>query len=393
MARKKITTEEFVGEEKEEKPKDDLVDNEEKAMEEAVRDFAEGERIVKLYRYQGPLGGRPGLLGGLAREDFNDVYIQERFGGGEYFGRWKNNKGTYSRFNFKIEGEPKELPKEDRSNRLEDGEEPYPYLRGQQQQEQNSDRISMVDVLKMLAETRREAREEMRTILEMTMARQPVAQPDATDKVFSLVEKLLPMLQGVASDPGTGSTVLDGFIKLKDPLMKALETAQMALARGPAQPVPTAQPVPAQPPAGGKPLVVDRVPVTASIQPEPQPKPEPVTVSEDDVFLGPFKKYLPLLVESAQAREDPGLYCDMILAKVPAFMYRQLRTWLLTPGCLDELAKLEPIIAADPNQRMWWEALRALLVGELNEELGDASRNLQPVTDSNSSSPGPTDSA
>lgn len=382
----------MVGEQETEREKDVQENSEDRAMEEAVRDFAEGERIIKLYRYQGPLGGRPALLGGLAREDFNDVYIQERFGGGEYFGRWKNTKGQYVRFNFKIAGEPKELTKEqERENEREDGEEqPYPYLRNQgQQQDQAMNQFNMMDVLRMLEETRRESRKEMLMFIE---AMKPAAPPpDATAQVFGLVKELLPLIGAGGGDGGTGNALVDGFIKLKDPIMKALETAQLALKRAP-QP----QPEPAQPmqPRPSQPAVTAQPsPYSESARPvQPETKVEIVQPTEGEMLADSFKGFLPMLVKAADEGQDTGLYTDLILAQVPRFMYPRVRKWLVTPGCLDDLAKFAPIIAADIQQRTWWEELRKQIILALNEELGNGDTDLQPKPHTDATAPGSADS-
>jgi hypothetical protein len=351
---------------------------------------------VKLYRYQGPLGGRPRLLCGLAREDFNDVFIQERFGGGEYFGRWRNRKGLYTKFNFDIEGPPKVSEEPERVGAIQPNDEggaPYPYLQKPepaQAPEQGAERIGMIDVLRMMAETRREAREEMRGIIELL--RPAAAPPNATEQVFSLVKELLPMINGGGGESGTGNALIDGFIKLKDPIMKALETAQLALKREP-QPAPM-PPQPAQrPPQAVIPPTSPVGHVTPGATVEPQ---QPITVNaptEGDMLADSFKEYIPMLVKAADAGKDPGLYCDLILDQVPRFVYHRVRAWLVKPGCLDDLAKHAPIISESLQQREWWEALRRMLIDSLNEEIGDAPGSVQPQPHSDPSTSGSTDSA
>jgi hypothetical protein len=376
---KKITTE-IVGDEEEEQPKDEQEDSDDKAMEEVARDFADGERLVKLYRYGGSLGGRPKFLGGLAREDFNEIYVQAHFGGGGYFGRWKKKSGLYTRYSFDIEGEPKTFSAaQERAAHEED--EPgkfYPYLgnQGQEEESQGTDKIGMIDVLRMMAETRKEAREEMRSIIELMRPGQNA--PDTTDKVFSLVEKIVPLIQ--TGGDGGGNPWLQALSHLKEPLLKIVDTIQAAVQKGPAQ-APVTRSGPAQP-------VVTAQPHASA--PEPQPTGQP---SEGDMLASMFKDSLPLLVKAADEGRDIGLYCDLVLEQVPVFGYDRLRRWLLTAGCLDDLAKYAPVISAEQKQREWWEALRRALVTAINEELGHGDTDIQPVSDSDPSTSSPANRA
>lgn len=379
--KKRITTE-MIGDEEDEKDQQD--DAEDLAIESAVMDFAEGERLVKLYRYPGDLGGRPRFLGGLAREDFNEVFIQERFGGGRFFGRWRKKNGQYTRFSFEIEGETKVITRaeEVRRDDEEQGSEPYPYLNQRAQhagEDAQSSRIGMIDVLKMMAETRKEAREEMRVMLEMMRPAQ--AAPDATEKVFSLVEKLAPLISQGGGEGG-GNPWLFALSQLKEPLMKIVDTIQVAVAR-PVQVNP--QTAPARP-------MVPKTVETAAPTINQEPQPVVVAPTEGDMIVDSFKEYLPMLVKAASEKKDPDLYCDLILDQVPRFAYDRLRVWLLKPGCLDALAVHAPIIAQDPMQRVWWGDLRGLLIEALNEDLGDAPANLQLVPDSVSPASSSTDS-
>jgi len=389
--RVKTRTVEIVGDEEEEVGKDAEADVDDRAMEDIAKDFAEGERLVKLYRYPGDLGGRPRFLAGLAPQDFNEVLILERFGGGRYFGRYRKKNGQYTRYSFDIEGEPKVFTRAEEARRFEEdgGGEPYPYLnQSREPEESQSSRIGMIDVLKMMAETRKEAREEMRVMLEMMRPAQNA--PDATEKVFSLVEKLAPLIsQGGGEGGGNGNPWLFAITQLKEPLSKFLDTVHTAITKGAAQPAQGSVMRPSQPDL--RPQVVNN----------PQPAPvEPVTDSaplapqpiEGDMIAESFKEYLPMLVKAAAEKKGPDLYCDLILDQVPGFMYDRLRAWLLKPGCLDALAKHAPIISADPNQRLWWDALRRLLIEALNEELGDAPTPLQSEPDSNPSAASPADS-
>lgn len=367
---------------------DDASDVEEEGMEEAVRDFADGERYIKLYRHPSELtGGRPRLLGPLSREDFNDVTIQERFGGGHYFGRWRRKNGQYTRFNFDIDGDPKVMTRAQEADAArKDGEEetPYGFLTKpkEPQEESEPDRgIGTADILRIMAETRRESREEMRMLLELM---RPVNQPpDATEKVFSLVEKIVPLISQGGGDGSGSNPWLFALSQLKEPLMKMVDTIHTAVTRPPAQaggspapPVPTDKRIPS--------------PVPPTPQPEPTPT-ESAPKSEDVMLAESFKPYLAMLAKAAEHGKDPGLYCDLILDQIPVFAYDRLRVWLSKPGCLD-LLEAQGSRAFTLDERAWFDTLRGLLLDALKEEGDDAPRSIQPVVDRHTPAVGPTDS-
>jgi hypothetical protein len=375
-SKKTIITDDF-----DEKPVDEQKDADDTAIEEAARDFAEGERMIKLYRTSSDYGGRPKFLSGLAREDFNELIIQERFGGGRYFGRWKKKDGTYKRYQFDIEGEPKNFVKPPVSEPEQDPAEAYRYAGPQSPDAAAQPQaVSAFDMLRIMAETRREAREEMRMMLEMF--KPAPAAPAATEQVFSLVEKIVPLIQG-GGDGSGGNPWLFALAQLKEPLMKMVDTIHVAVTKGPVAPAPAPAPSgkriqPPGVPGPGAPIVPE--PPAVPVEP-PQPE------NEDAMLLETFRGYLPILVKAASVNGDPSVYADMILDQVPAFGYDRLRTWLMKPGCLEDLAKMDVSIYA---QQAWWETLRSMLLEALNEELGHGVRSIQPGTDSNPSTSGAT---
>jgi hypothetical protein len=368
---------------------DGASDSDDRALEDAIKDFAEGERVIKLYRLPSILsGGRPRLLAGIPREDFNDVMIQDRWGGGRYFGRWKRKDGTYRRFNFEIEGEPKPMggPETDRPAHVQREEpEPGPYRflgnRGDDSGEARhvgaSESISTVDILRIIAETRKEAREEMRMFAEML--RPAVTPPDATEKVFSLVEKIVPLIvQGGGGGDGSGGNPwLFALSQLKDPIMKAVDTIHLAVTKQGA----ALAPVPAPP--DGKRLTPPPPAAPQPVQPEKEPEPQ----SEEAMLIESFRPYMAMMTRAASVGGEPADYCNMILDQVPELFYDRLRTWLLKPGCLDDLAKLDSNVYA---QQAWWNALRGLLLESLNEVVGHGVRTVQPEPDSDPTTSGAT---
>ncbi len=379
--KKKMVAVEVVGPLEQEVEEEERHDSEDDEMEAALKDMAPGYRVVKLYRYPGghETGGRPRLLGGIAPEDFTDILIQQQFGGGRYYGRWKKKDGTYLRYNFEIEGEPKILTRAaEEARRVEQAREdnPYGFLKQGQQDEQQQDGdagIGTTDILRIMAETRRESREEMRMLLELMRPAQPA--PDATEKVFSLVEKIVPLISTGGGDGSGGNPWLFALSQLKEPLMKIVDTIHTAVTKPP-QPTPA----PGQPAPTGKRL--DQPP-----KPEPEPTPtEPEPKSEDEMLLESFRPYLGMLVKAAAEGKDPALYADLVLDQTPVFAYDRLRTWLLKPGCLDDLAKLDQAVYHD---KAWWTALRGTLLDTLNEDLGHAVRPIQPREDPDPPAGGP----
>lgn len=379
---------------------DDSLDVEDQGMETAIKDFADGERYIKLYRHPNELtGGRPRLLCAMAREDFNDVNIQDKFGGGKYFGRWRKRNGQYTRFNFDIDGEPKVMTRAaeeaQRNEQARDEGGAYNFLdRNKQQQdeqgEQEPDRgIGTADILRIMAETRRESREEMRMLLELM---RPAQQPqDATEKVFSLVEKIVPLISQGGGNGDGGNPWLFALAQLKEPLMKMVDTIHTAVTKPPTAPgVASAGPV--QPGARrlDTPTPEPLLKATRQEPPTAEP-PEPEPKSEDDMLVESFKPYLGMLMKAAEQGKDPGLYSDLILDQIPVFAYDRLRVWLNKAGCLSQLeAASSQTYTTD--QRAWFESLRGLLLDSLNEELGHGVRTVQPSPNSDPSASGPADS-
>lgn len=384
MTKRVKTVRTVVGDEEDEHPPDEKHSLEDEAMEDAARDFADSEQLIQLHRYDPVIGGRPRLLGGLSPSEFNGLHVMERFGGGRYFGRWKKKDGTYKRYYFDIEGPPKiAAVTEERATRQETGGA-FSFLHGQSSEDegQGSDGISAVDMLRIIAETRKEAREEMRMMIEMLRPAQPPQ--DATEKVFSLVEKIVPLIAQGGDGGGTSNPWLFALAQLKEPIMKAVDTIHLAVTKQ----------------TTGGPLVGAPVPDGKRLTPPPQPEPvpvekEPEPKTENDMLLESFRGYVPLLCQAASEGKDLDLYCDLILDQVPVFGYDRLRKWLMEPGCLDQLATLDPRLAEQRNnrrERQWWEDLRALLLVALNEELGHGVRSVQPESnpDPSGGSPAPS---
>ena len=365
-----------------EHPKDEVIDSDDLTMQEAVRGMAGGERYVKLYRIPGASGGKPRMLADLIPEEFTESEVMNRFGGGRYHARWKTAKGVWLRYPFEIEGEPfpvkRPRPKPYREEEEQDEDEQtiQPLATQAQQVLQGRDSISITDVLTLMNEARREAREDMRMMIEGMRAQQPA--PSSIDSALGFVKDLLPIINsGGSGGSEPAPWWVTALTQLKDPLNKLMDTAQMAIQKAGAIPTPQS--------AGATSMPLKDVP-KVMVQDSPAPvQVEPV--KEDDMILSQFKHYLPMLLKGAANGTDPELYMDLILDQVPKMFYDSLRTWLLEPGCLDKLADIEPGVRF---QAGWWKELQGHLLSTLNEELGDGLRSIQPEPHSDVAAVDPT---
>jgi len=325
-------------------------------MQQAVQGMASTERYVRLYRINDQ-GGRPKLIESLIPQDFNETYVQSKFGGGRYQAKWIDKSGKLYKYPFEIEGKPKFPDDEEDENENDGFQTIQPGVQTFQQTQPAGP--SFMEIIGLMNEARKDARAEnaemLRLMLEgMRPATAPAPAPSGIEQTLGFVKELLPIIgQGGGGEPMPWyATVL---MQLKDPLTKLLDTANTVVANQ------------------GKPQQAPIRPNQPAIQPkQPEPKDEP------DMIATQFKAYLPVLLRGAAKNTDPAVYVDMILDQVPAMAYAPLRKWLLEPGCLDKLVEIEPAIQ---YQQEWWESLRGGLIESLNEELGDGLRSIQPEPD------------
>lgn len=331
----------------EEKAQEEEIDQEDQEMESIARSLPGGVRCISLYRqHSGGLGGRPKFIAQLPPENFSEAFIQEAYGGGSYFGRWQKKDGGMLRYGFDIEGPPR-IQQEQREDSRPEIIQAYPdELEGR-----NGD-LSTTDVLRLISETRREAREEMRMMLEMM--RPPVQSTDATAQVFGLVEKIVPL---ISQGGDGGNPWLMALAHFKEPLTKLVDTINVAVTR----PVATSMPQPA---------AVHRT--VQSAQVAMAPKPNQAVTEEPDMIVYFIKQYLPLLVSAAAKNLDPANYAELVLDQLPESSYNQLKAWLEKPDCLEKIASIEPGVRF---QQEWWVALRSSLIEVLNAPVSVQSGN------------------
>jgi len=322
-----------------------------------------GLRCLSVFRYpEGNKGGRPSYIDDISPDQFRYQTIKEMFGGGRFSIQWDNADGSISKSVLDITGPYLKLEGEDEKDTSSE-ETPIPI------QLPSSDNpgtgpghggLSPLEFYKLMRdernEARREAREELRAILELTRPQQQ--SPDMTKQVFDIVEKVVSMTGQVGGDGG--NPWITTLAMFKEPLTKIVDTIQAAVNRPPL-PVPVHPPVPSQSPQ-------------QTIQRNP---PVHHVTQEDDVITLMLRQYLPLLVSAAAKNAEPSTYADMILDQVPESQYASLAAWINRPDCLEGLCTIEPGIR---YQQEWWVTLRASLI----EALNDASR-IQPTPTSDES--------
>ena len=351
--KKKVLSEDELIEKKgfsNEKPIEEELDYEDQEIGSMFDGMPSGVRCISLFRITGgERGGRPKFISQIAPECFEEPFIQEQFGGGLYFARWKKKDGAILRSKpMEIDGEPKDQ----KPPRLDKEDEPETaYIANQQPSHYPSagpehGGLSAIELFKMMNDERREARaearEEMRTILELMKPAQQ--SPDMTKQVFDIVEKVVSMTGQVGGDGG--NPWITTLAMFKEPLTKIVDTIQSAVNR-PSIPNPPAHPAvrQAQPAA----------PVQVASQPQ-----------EEDVIQLLIRQYLPVLVGAASKNSDTETYANLILDQVPESQYASFRNWLTQPDCLDRLAQIAPAIQ---YQQDWWISLRQTLAEALTDAL------------------------
>ena len=356
------------GEFKEVKDQGVEIDVDDQAMQQAVMGMASTERYVRLYRINDQ-GGRPKLIESLIPQDFNETYVQSKFGGGRFQAKWIDKSGRLFRYPFEIEGKAKFADEDDNEN--EDFQTVQPGLQTFTPSQPAGP--SFMEIIGLMNEARKDARAENAEMMRMMVEgmRPAVVQPapSGIEQTLGFVKELLPI---IGQGGGGGGEPLPWYanvlLQLKDPLTKLLDTANtVVLNSGRQQPT---QPRPAQ---RNHPIM------PKPVQPEPLDSIEPK--EEPDMIVAQFKTYLPVLLRGASKNTDPAVYVDMILDQVPTIAYDSLRKWLLAPGCLDKLVAVEPGIQF---QMDWWQSLQGGLLEALNEELGNGVRAIQPQPDSDS---------
>jgi hypothetical protein len=306
-----------------------------------------GLKCLSVFRYpDGNKGGRPQYLDDISPEQFDFKTIKSMFGGGRFYVRWDNEDGTESKSNFDIAGPYVNFNHDDDDEPEKTIDvNPQPFQPQPVQTVQQG--IDPLMMMKLIQDARKEAREEMRTMMEFM--RPPAPAPDATKQVFDLVEKIVPLIQ---SGGDGGSPWLAVLSQFREPISKIVDSVQVALSR---QAVPHSGPPP--------------------VQAQVQANPSPTQPSEDDMIKLLIRQYLPVFINAARSNGNPEVYADMILDQVPESLYPKLEAWLSTPAWFTDIVAIEKNVEF---QAGWWNLLRVAIL----EGLQPNASSVQPAPNS-----------
>lgn len=304
-----------------------------------------GLKCMQVFRYSpGTKGGRPTYIDDISPEQFDFKTLKTMFGGGKFQVKWDNEDGSISKGDFDIAG-----PYINFDHQPEVERTPEPITINQpspsqiSQPPQSSQSITPMDMLRMIQEARREAREEMRSMLELMRPQQQ--NPDVTKQVFEIVEKIAPMM---SSGDGGGNPWMMALAQFKEPILKIVDSVHVALTR------------PQVAPSGPPPSQSIHAPLAQSAQ-----------AQEEDMFKLLIRQYLPVFVNAARTGGDVGIYADMVLEQVPSTMYPKLQEWLNGTW-------FEDLKSHDKNieyQAGWWNELRTYILEGLKPDASSIQSN------------------
>lgn len=350
------------------------VDPEDQELSAAFASLPQNDACIELFRTS-KVGGRPVFLEQLTPTMFQLSYIAEKFGGGIYVARAKYKDGTPIKCPFEIEGDPFPVKRVIPNPAMAPVQIPGPTPHHEPIILEDGSDKGLAQILTLLIRRMDQGEtqmlERMKLYKELFGGNSKAETP--LDTAISMFQKGLEMS---AMSEGGGSPWMLLMREFREPLMKIVETVQVAVTRSQA---PGARPAM---PAGARPAPHAQPAQPASANPQPpdtggsQSPPPPPSLAQQ------FAGFCPLLLTGASRNADPGSYAGVVLDQVPGSAYAELYDWLQTPGCLDQLVQIEPAIRF---QMEWWEALRKDMIEILAEELGidrsgpDADRIVQPV--------------
>lgn len=325
---------------------DAVIDPDDEEIDQVFAQFPQNEPCLELFRIH-PQGGRPLFLENLTPSLFSFGYVTGRFGGGKYYARGKYKDGSRVRLPFEIEGDPfpvkRVVPIE--ATASVSGQPPPVLGFSEPIQIHGEGNQALVSIMRSLIHEMRNS--EQQFLEKMKLYKELFAPPPRTeaplDTALNMFQRGVEMAGAVGGEGGISPWLLV-LRELKEPLGKIVETVQLAM-KQPAKPAPV-----------GVAPVIPKLPGATDTAPEPQP-------SGQNMMMLQFKAILPLLINGATKNTEPGLYVDFILDQMPESAYPQLKDWLSTPGCLDQLAAMEPGIRF---QTEWWNELRNGLLIELS---------------------------
>lgn len=353
-------------------------------LDEILADSPQNEACIELSRINAQ-GGRPAFLEDMMPSAFSYGYVTKTYGGGRYMAKAKYANGDKKKMFFEIEGDPfpvrrkyvatnpdaPVLPNMPRS------------IETETLQPVRADGVGLEGMLaSLMSQMMRQAQstetqilEKMKMYKELFGNNQPTKEAPL-DQLLSMFQKGVE-LAGKGGGGGDENFWISIAREVKDPLMKLAETVHSAVTVGrqPTQINPPNGPAASPPNQGG-----------GAIQPGAQPAPQP---GDPMLALMPIiKQIMPNLVNAAAKNLDPELYAGFVIDQTPETAYSGFREWLMKPGCLDQLAFLEPGVRF---QRDWWEELRGELLKQLTEPT-HADSSVQPLENSDPSNESATHS-
>ena len=326
--------------------KDAVLDDADSDIQEALQSVAGGVTTVKLYRIL-PQGGRPKFLTEISPDMFSEAHVQDMYGGGIYKIRARKQDGKWGGRTFEIEGDAKRVQYhgfEEEEERVAPPTNPTPV----QQPIVQPPGIDPVMLMQMMQKAQDQG--EQRILRMMEMLRPQQQSPDVTKQVFEIVEKIAPMMGGGEG----GSPWLAALAQFKEPILKIVDSIQVALTR---QPTISGQPTPVQ----SNPVPLQSTSATT--------KP-----TEENMIQLLVRQYLPVFVNAARSGGDAGIYADMVLEQVPQNLYPKLQAWL-NGQWFEELKSFDAHIE---YQAGWWGELRTYIL----EGMKPDATSVQSATDS-----------
>lgn len=343
------------------------VDPEDQELDNVFADFPQNDACIELFRVP-KLGGRPLFLEQMTPAQFSFAYVTEKFGGGQYFARAKYRDGQKIRMPFEIEGEPIIVRRTAPATPgvaqvvMPSAAEPIVIQEG-------DDKQTLASIMQMMLRQMQQSEVQMLEKMKLYKELFGSGQQAPLDTALNMFQKGVEMAALGGADGGSPWIMLAR--ELKEPLSKIVDTVQLAMTKGGSPAPPVAPPMAVQPPGAAS-----------------SPSPVSAENKEDMAVLSMIRLMMPTLVTAASHNADPGTYVELILDQVPQTYYTQVRDWLAKPGCLDQLAAIEPGIRF---QQQWWSALRQGLLDALHEELTDA--DIRPVHDAEDRNPSAVDPA
>ena len=361
-------------------------------LDELLADFPQNDVCLEIYRIQ-PQGGRPAFLDEMMPSEFTFGQIAREHGGGRYMAKGLYKTGKKRKMFFEIEGEPFPVKRKSTGGGTPTGpldpiqpiriphsqaelevDIPVGKMPGEQGEMYAAVMGMMTKLLTQNQNSEMQFLEKMVKYRELFGANAAPAKEAPIDQLVNMFTKGIETAGRVGGGGGGGDDSSFWIMmarELKDPLLKLAETVQSAVS------------------GRGAPVQIN-----PTVAPQVQPKPTQDTLDSMSgepmkALMPMIKQMLPMLVNGASKGTNVEFYSDLILDQAPESAYPEFLKFLQTPGCLNKLAMLEPMILA---QRAWWVELQNALIAGLTEELHGAAVQSEPDSVSPTESTADSDS-